>query len=155
MNEIMTHCVENDILIREMAVLLKEGKSVLFRPTGCSMRPFIEGGKDSVELIYHTPVKIGDIALAKINNTYVLHRVIQTTESGLITLMGDGNLIGQEQCSQKDVIGVVKHIISPRGWHKPIAGGWLWRRLLPIRKWLLKLYRHTILKIYEYQPKNK
>ena len=40
----------NEIFIPEVARLVSEGKQVVFTPTGTSMRPFIEGGSDSVML---------------------------------------------------------------------------------------------------------
>lgn len=46
----MPHTVPNEILVPEIGRLLKEGKEVRFTPTGVSMRPFIEGGRDSVIL---------------------------------------------------------------------------------------------------------
>ena len=58
--------IANDILIPELARLLKEGKEVRFTPSGVSMRPFIEGDRDSVILavVSGSPRK-GDILLAK------------------------------------------------------------------------------------------
>lgn len=144
----MTDFVPNDILTAEMEKHLREGKMVVFTPTGCSMRPFIEGGKDNVTLTQKSHVRVGDIVLARIGSSCVLHRVVHIEDDGLITLMGDGNLRGEEQCRQEDVIGVVTQILSPRGWRKPLSKGWLWRILLPVRKWLLKIYRHTIVKLY-------
>lgn len=43
----MGHIVANDILIPEIAQMLAEGREVRFTPTGNSMRPWIEGGRDS------------------------------------------------------------------------------------------------------------
>lgn len=75
--------IENDILIPELARLIAEGKEVRFTPSGNSMRPFIEGDKDSVILapLTHDP-KVGDIILAQAETlcgrrTYVLHRLIR------------------------------------------------------------------------------
>ena len=57
--------VANDILIPELARLLAEGKEVRFTPSGVSMRPFIEGDRDSVILatLKRAPRR-GDILLA-------------------------------------------------------------------------------------------
>ena len=55
----------NDILIPELARLIAEGKEVRFTPSGVSMRPFIEGDKDSVILSSVSVPKRGDILLAK------------------------------------------------------------------------------------------
>ena len=148
--------VENDILIPELARLIAEEKEVRFTPSGVSMRPFIEGDKDSVILspLERMPQK-GDIILARITATdgrkrYVLHRLvrIEGSETGepLYILMGDGNLAGEEICIRKDIIAIVSRIESPSGKRKPLTRGTLWRLLLPYRKWGLKIYRHTILK---------
>ena len=96
----MGHVVANDILIPEMARLLAEGREVRFTPTGNSMRPWIEGGRDSVVLrrLLRT-ARVGDIVLAQSampdaqTAKYVLHRVVRVEENGkCVILMGDGNL---------------------------------------------------------------
>ena len=146
--------VENDILIPELARLLNEEKEVRFTPSGVSMRPFIEGDKDSVVL---APVgrlpKRGDILLARVTGyagrrTYVLHRLIRI-EGELYILQGDGNLMGEEQCRLEDIIGRVVRIETPSGRRKPLTRGCIWHALFPVRKWLLKIYRHTWLKMYK------
>ena len=143
--------VENDILIPELARLLNEEKEVRFTPSGISMRPFIEGDKDSVVLapLGRLP-KRGDILLARVTGyagrrTYVLHRLIRI-EGELYILQGDGNLMGEEQCRLEDIIGRVVRIETPSGRRKPLTRGCIWHALFPVRKWLLKIYRHSILK---------
>ena len=142
--------IENDILIPELARLLSEGKEVRFTPAGVSMRPFIEGDKDSVILApLNRAPRRGDILLAQVQTlcgrtTYVLHRLIRI-EGEQLTLMGDGNLAGTETCLRGDVIGVVIRIESPKGHRKMLTRGYLWYALRPVRKWLLKIYRHTII----------
>ena len=142
--------IENDILIPELARLLSEEKEVRFTPSGVSMRPFIEGDKDSVVLapLGRLP-KIGDILLARVTGyagrrTYVLHRLIRI-ESEIYILQGDGNLSGEEQCRLEDIIGRVIRIESPKGSRKPLTRGRIWHALLPVRGFLLKIYRHTML----------
>ncbi len=146
--------VENDILIPELARLLNEEKEVRFTPSGVSMRPFIEGDKDSVVLapLGRLP-KRGDILLARVTGyagrrTYVLHRLIRI-EGELYILQGDGNLMGEEQCRLEDIIGRVVRIETPSGRRKPLTRGCIWHALFPVRKWLLKIYRHTWLKMYK------
>lgn len=148
--------IENEILIPELARLLAEGKEVRFTPSGVSMRPFIEGDKDSVVLspLDNSPKK-GDLLLAEATASdgqkkYVLHRLIriegaETSEPSYI-LMGDGNLSGTESCTRAGIIGRVTRIETPSGCTKPLTRGRLWLRLKPHRSFLLKLYRHTILK---------
>ncbi len=139
-------------MIPELARLLSEGKEVRFTPAGVSMRPFIEGDKDSVILapLNRAPQR-GDILLAQVQTlcgrqTYVLHRLIRIVGEQL-TLMGDGNLAGTEVCSRGDVIGVVTRIENPKGRRKMLTRGYLWYILRPVRKWLLKIYRKIVLPI--------
>jgi len=160
--------IANDILIPELARLVSEQKEVRFTPSGVSMRPFIEGDRDSVVLaaITHDP-KRGDILLAKVQvaavnyqvsivncqlpTTYVLHRLIRVEQNEQQTryiLQGDGNLCGEEICSREQIIARVIRIECPNGHRKPLTRGRLWYALKPMRRWLLKIYRHTWLKWY-------
>ena len=147
----MPHVVDNHILIPQMAALLREGKQVRFTPTGNSMRPFIEGGTDTVVLRLKNKVKVGDMCLAaipfKANNAqviYVLHRVIRVKGND-ITLQGDGNLRGYEYCTREDILGTVETIIKPDGRRVTPRNGWVWRWLCRPRSLWLKLYRHIFI----------
>ena len=149
--------IANEILVPELARLLAEEKEVRFTPSGNSMRPFIEGNRDSVIL---TPLnrspRPGDILLVRAAQpggqaTYVLHRLvrIERDEQGeLLVLQGDGNLQGEEICRRSDVIGRVRRIETPKGRAKLLTRGWLWHALLPFRGFLLKVYRHTVVPLY-------
>ena len=161
--------VENDILIPEIARLLQEGKEVRFTPSGVSMRPYIEGDRDSVILAKMSRApRIGDIILAKAEtpcgrssyvlhrvilakaetpcgrSSYVLHRVIRI-EGERIVLQGDGNLAGEEVCAAGDIIGTVIRIEAPSGRRKLLTRGRLWYHLRGFRWLLLKIYRKVIL----------
>ena len=149
--------IANEILVPELARLLAEGKEVRFTPSGNSMRPFIEGNRDSVILapLTRSPRR-GDILLVGATQpggqtTYVLHRLVRIAhdERGeLFVLQGDGNLQGEETCRRSDVIGRVRRIESPKGRAKLLTRGRLWHALLPIRGFLLKIYRHTVVPLY-------
>ena len=139
----MTKKVENEILIPEMAALLREGKQVRFTPTGVSMRPFIEGGKDVVVLIKKPDVRVGDIALAAIGSAFVLHRVIEVAGDA-VTLLGDGNIGHSEHCTKADILGTVIRIETAGGRRKPLTRGRLWYHIRPCRRILLKVYRKLI-----------
>lgn len=145
--------IANDILIPELARLIAEGKEVRFTPSGVSMRPFIEGDRDSVILRkLECAPRRGDILLAQVstlcgNTTYVLHRLIRI-ENETYILQGDGNLAGEERCALGDIIGRVTRIENPDGRRKMLTRGRVWYALRPVRKWLLKIYRHTMLKFY-------
>lgn len=142
--------VANDILIPELARLLQDSKEVRFTPSGISMRPFIEGDKDSVILAPVQTPHIGDIILAQVQTAdrrtmYVLHRLV-SIENDIYILQGDGNLRGEEQCLRQDIIGRVVQIERPSGKRKCLTKGRIWYHLFPLRKWLLKIYRHSWLK---------
>lgn len=130
----------NDVVLGEVARLLTEGHDVVIIPKGRSMLPFIRGDVDKVVLSSPKSLKVGDIVLAYFENRFVLHRVI-AIDGDRLTLMGDGNLHGTEQGSANEVAGVVTDIITPEGRHRKPTSGWLWRKLLPFRKYLLKVYR--------------
>ena len=133
----------NEIFIPEIARLVADGKQVIFTPTGVSMRPYIEGGVDNVTLVRPTDLQVGDIVLAEIQpQHYVLHR-IYALQGEAVTLMGDGNLQGEEHCSRSNILAKVTAIHSPKGKSKPVTKAWLWRHILPLRRILLKIYRHT------------
>ena len=108
--------VANEILIPEFRQYIAERKEVLFTPSGVSMRPFIEGDRDSVVLTaLEGEPRIGDILLVSVpvnGGTYVLHRLvrIENDEQGkaVYVLQGDGNLFGEERCNREDIIARIK-----------------------------------------------
>lgn len=133
----------NEIFIPEIARLVAEGKQVVFTPTGVSMRPYIEGGVDSVTLVRPDDLRVGDIVLAEVApQHYVLHR-IYAMQGDAVTLMGDGNLQGTEHCTRSNVLAKVSAIRSPKGRTKPLTRARLWRHILRTRRLWLKIYRHT------------
>ncbi|WP_459187428.1 S24/S26 family peptidase [Parabacteroides sp. APC149_11_2_Y6] len=139
-------CVSNDVLLGEVAYLLKAGGSVTFRVKGNSMRPLLHGEKDKVILIPPVAVKQGDLVLARLHaGNYVLHRIIQI-QGDRLTLMGDGNLIGKEYCNMDNLVGKVEAVIKKdktiycSDW-KWKTTSFLWVKLLPIRRYLLKIIR--------------
>ena len=131
--------VANEILLEEAATLMQEGRDVTFTPLGNSMLPFIRGGKDAVRLHKMADVNVGDMLLVRLDGRYVLHRCIRKEENRL-TLMGDGNLVGTEHCTTEDVLGTVVAIERNGKSIAPGKGRW-WKRLLPIRRYILALYR--------------
>jgi hypothetical protein len=134
----------NDILIPEFERLLKSGHMVEFVPRGVSMRPFIEGGCDKVILKTCKEPKVGIIVLARINGTYVLHRIYKIKDEQII-LRGDGNLKGQEVCTFEDIIGRVVRLKGRAGKRKRLTKARIWRRTPTVLKWLvLKVYSKII-----------
>jgi hypothetical protein len=133
--------VPNEILLEQAHDLLSRGIEVVLMTKGNSMLPFIRGEKDSVNLKKFDAVEVGDIVLARIApKRYVLHRIINI-DGDKVTLMGDGNLVGTESCSLSDILGTVQEIIRPNGSVKKVTKGTFWRKLLPVRKYILWVYR--------------
>jgi len=152
----MKKSVANVTMMRDIEVFLNEGRNVTLLVKGYSMLPFIIGWIESVELQRADgPLKKGDIILAKTSmGIHVLHRIIGIEDDGKIILMGDGNLRGTERCKREDVIGKAVNVINSRGEKTdPYSNSrkllWkIWWKLLPIRRYLLAIYRRTILKMH-------
>lgn len=140
--------VPNKVLLPEVARLLAEGQTVTLKGKGNSMLPFIVGGRDSVVLQKACHLQPGDIVLAHLpDERFVLHRIVQCSDD-TFTLMGDGNLQGMEQCQRADIAGQAVKIIRNGKYIDCSAEGErrnakLWRMLLPIRRYLLAVYRRT------------
>jgi len=121
-----------------------EGKSVTIKPKGNSMLPFIRSGRDSVVVSPVTKeLEVGDIVLAKIGDRYIMHRIFEISGDAL-TLMGDGNPYGKENCQKSDLIGIISGIQREGGELKAPGKGRFWRMLLPFRRYILFIYRRVI-----------
>ncbi len=123
----------------ELLEKLLEGKTVQLAPQGISMLPFIHGGSDKVLVRKEERIDVGDIVLAPYHGRLILHRVYAINGTRLI-LMGDGNLKGHEELDRSEVCGKVLKIVKPNGHSRKLTRACLWRKLLPVRKPLMKLY---------------
>ena len=132
--------IPNDMLIPQIGELLAEGREVELRPKGNSMLPFIRQEKDNVVLRKEPSVAVGDIVLADVGGRFVLHRVFKE-DGDVLILMGDGNVRGTESCRKKDVLGTVVAILRNGTKSVEPGKGILWKRLLPVRRYLLAFYR--------------
>lgn len=127
--------------------MLDEGHSVVIMTKGASMSPFIRGERDSVELLREQSVAVGDIVLAQIApGHYVLHR-LHSIDGEKVTLKGDGNLDGTEQCTLGDICGTAVAIIRPGGRRIDCTAP-RWRRRF--RRWVAapRTVRRIVLGIY-------
>lgn len=134
---------DSQIVMPEVSRLLQQGYIIEFTPQGTSMRPYIDGGRDTVILQKpHGNISAGDIVLAQVGARYVLHRVIRRKGNHL-TLRGDGNLQGEEHCLTSDVIGKAISIIRGQGEHArevELHRAFVWRHLPRfVRKYRLKI----------------
>ena len=144
--------ISDDRIIREAAALVDEGLAVTLLVKGRSMLPFILGGRESVVLTRPLNIRPGDVVLARIGGTrYVLHRVMEISDNKVV-LMGDGNIRGQEVCRPEDVLARTDEVVGADGRHRRLdsprqkRAARLWRRMLPVRRWLLAIYKLTYLR---------
>ena len=134
------------LLAEEIHHLVMEGRTVEIKARGSSMRPFIQGGRDSIVLGPAHGIRTGDILLCRIaQKDYVIHRLVRKEEDGLI-LMGDGNLKGTEHCTAEEVVAKAIRIVGRKrtlSCDSPCFRflSFLWWRLLPVRRYLLGLLR--------------
>lgn len=144
--------ISDEQIISDAVRLVSEGLAVTLLVKGRSMLPFILGGQDSAVLTRPGELRPGDVVLARIDGRrYVLHRIIEVSADRVV-LMGDGNIRGQEICRPEDVLARADEIVAADGTHrrldtpKALRRARLWRRLLPVRRWLLAIYKRTIIR---------
>ena len=142
----------NRMLIPDIARLVHEGKSVSMTVKGISMLPFIKN-KDIVVLEKAGNIRKFDVVLASVGKQeYVLHRVVDV-KGDRYKLMGDGNLKECEVCTAADILAVACKVmkngkaVDLRS-DRSIGKAALWNVLLPVRRWLLAVYKLGY-KIYE------
>ena len=140
-----------DILETAIPQLTNEGREVILPVDGRSMLPFIVGGRDSLVLIKkYDRLNVGEIVLAMTKEAgYVIHRIDSISDDGEYSLLGDGNLERREHCGYEDIKAVAVAVVKPGGKRVPLQNNWhkftakTWRVLLPVRRYLLWIYRKT------------
>lgn len=144
--------ISDEQIIREAVRLVNEGLAVTMLVKGRSMLPFILGGQESAVLTRPGDIRPGDVVLARIDGRrYVLHRVMEVSADKVV-LMGDGNIRGQEICRPSDVLARADEIVGADGRHRRLdtpkarRQARLWRKLLPLRRYLLAIYKRTFLR---------
>ena len=130
----------NDILLTGAAAFLDEGREVIVRAKGNSMLPFIRNGRDSVVLKKSDSLEVGDIVLVRMPGRYVMHRIIER-DGDRFRMMGDGNYRGTESFRREDVLGKVIWIVKPNGRRVAPGKARAWKALLPVRRYLIAIYR--------------
>lgn len=145
--------IPNHILLGAVRDAIRNGHTATISVKGWSMRPFLEHQRDKVLLDSPQGAKVEDAVLAEIApGKYVLHRIIdikpnpQNPEEDEITLMGDGNIKGTEHCLRKDICGIVTQYIRPTRTIPANTPSLIrdirrWKKLLPIRRFLLIIYK--------------
>ena len=144
--------VNDEQILAEAVSLVNEGMAVTMLVKGRSMLPFIKGGLESVVLKRPGEIQPGDVVLARIDGRrYVLHRVMAVS-ADRVELMGDGNIAGREVCRPQDVLARTDEVVGADGRHRRLDTprqrrlARLWRRLLPVRRWLLAIYKRTVIR---------
>lgn len=134
----------DEIIIKEAVRLVADGVSVTFPVKGRSMIPFIIGGRESVILQQPANLKVGHVVLAKVGpERYVVHRIIRISPDGRITLMGDGNIRGTENCKEKDILARATHVVDSQDRRRPLDSrgqlfkAKIWFFIRPLRRYLL------------------
>lgn len=136
--------IPNEILLAEVRRLLDNDQEVIIMAKGSSMLPYLRSERDSVALRKKDDVEVGDICLAYLQEgRYVLHRVF-ALDGDKVTLMGDGNIRGTEHCTKADICGTVVRIIKASGQEFEPGKGRIWKRLLPVRRYILAVYRRIL-----------
>lgn len=150
----------NNDVIAGVITALETVPRVVLPVRGISMLPFIVGDVDSVELVKPQSVEVGDVVLAWINGSrYVVHRII-SIDGDNVRLMGDGNLGGDERCKVSDVVARAEYVVSPNGRRAYLYSPWrvrasrFWWKIKPLRRWILAIYRRTILKYKIYRKRH-
>ena len=142
----------DNYIIEEATRLASEGISVTLPVNGTSMLPFIIGGRESVILQRPEQTAVGDVVLAWVSpGRYVVHRII-SIDGDRVTLMGDGNVAGTEQCTLADIKARATHVVDADGRPHPLYTPWrqraarMWWHLRPVRRYLLAIYRRLNIK---------
>lgn len=136
----------NEIFLKEVRTLIADGHDVTLRVRGVSMRPFLEDRRDKIVLTRPISVKVGDAVLAEIApGKYVYHRII-LIEGDWVTLKGDGNVYGTEQCCMADIAASTKYLIRKGRRYSPEGRAWccysaLWPSNTFVRRVLLAIHR--------------
>ena len=140
--------LQNDVFLPQVVELINEGHTVTIMARGNSMMPFIKDGRDS--LIFsnlNLDIRVGDAVLAEIHKgVFVCHRIVEIKD-GKVTLRGDGNVQGTETCRIEDVKARLVAVTRDGKYYDLNTSkvwkiySFCWTRLLPLRRYLLALYR--------------
>lgn len=150
----------NEKFFPDILEWFEKTKTISINLKGNSMRPFLESGRDVGIISKPEALKKGDVVLAEIEKGhYVLHRVDQVRLNGRevrdacsdpeadVILRGDGNARGTENCKIKDVRALCVKV-KRNGKEYDLKTSltwkvysWIWTRALPLRRYLLALYK--------------
>ena len=140
----------------EVVKMLNEGHTVYVTPSWLFLCVLsLKTTVTKLLLVKPSTIKVGDPVLAEITpRHFVLHRIDSIEGDGNITLRGDGNL-GVEHCKKENIVGAVigfyrkgrNKMDATNAW-KWKSYSFIWTRLLPIRRYLLGIYRRIWIPIF-------
>ena len=137
----------NEKFFPDILEWFEKTKTISINLKGNSMRPFLESGRDVGIISKPEALKKGDVVLAEIHKgVFVCHRIVGI-KAGIVTLRGDGNVQGTETCIIEDVRAQLISVVrNGRHYNLKTSRVWklysfCWTRLLPLRRYLLALYR--------------
>jgi hypothetical protein len=139
--------VENNVFLPQVVQLIEEGHKATIIARGNSMRPFIEDGRDKLVFGKVDRLVVGDVVLAEVSEGHFVCHRIEKLENGVVTMRGDGNVVGTEVFPEANVRAKLVQVVR-KGKTYTLASSTLWRcystvwpKLFPMRRYLLALYR--------------
>ena len=139
--------VENNVFLPQVVQLIEEGHKATIIARGNSMRPFIEDGRDKLVFGKVDCLAVGDVVLAEVTEGHFVCHRIEKLENGVVTMRGDGNVVGTEVFPETNVRAKLVQVVR-KGKTYTLASSTLWRcysavwpKLFPMRRYLLALYR--------------
>lgn len=134
-----------EVLMGPLLSLLEETESVPLVISGYSMNPFLAHGRDTVYLSKAAcPLKAGDMILFRRDSgDYILHRILKK-DPGRCTVAGDAQT-WTEAVRDDQILAVVTAVRRKGRLLRPGSFLWfffekIWRRMIPLRPRILKLY---------------
>ena len=117
---------------------LLEGKTVRVAVKGESMLPFFRSGSTiTLRPVREEDIRKYNVVMADVGHAFVVHRIIDI-KGDVVTLFGDGNIVGTERVTRDKIYGVV----DCSALHIFFAKIWLWLR--PVRRYPLAIFRRIM-----------
>lgn len=117
---------------------LLEGKIVRVAVKGESMLPFFRSGSTiTLRPVREEDIRKYNVVMADAGHAFVVHRIIDI-KGDVVTLFGDGNIVGTERVTRDKIYGVV----DCSALHIFFAKIWLWLR--PVRRYPLAIFRRIM-----------
>ena len=138
---------ENNVLLPQVVQLVNEGHLVTITARGNSMRPFIDDVRDKLVFGQVDSLSVGDVILAEVTKGHFVCHRIERLEGDVVTMRGDGNVVGTETFPRSQVRAKLVQVVRKgKTYTLATSSTWkvysaIWPKLLPIRRYLLALYR--------------